>query len=104
MSLTWTQILITLVLAIPLVYVYKLSEEASKDDDREKDDDKPDNDNDTEMATNLVPNTNSLAPLPPPRDDPFTQDQLKEFDGTDSSKPIYISIKGMYSLGSCCSD
>ncbi|KAG2135472.1 cytochrome b5 [Suillus clintonianus] len=32
--------------------------------------------------------------LDPPKDDPFTLDQLKEFDGSDSSKPIYVSIKG----------
>ncbi|KAI0338290.1 progesterone binding protein [Trametopsis cervina] len=32
--------------------------------------------------------------LAPPKDDPFTQEQLKEFDGSDSSKPIYVAIKG----------
>ncbi|KAG2342830.1 cytochrome b5 [Suillus weaverae] len=32
--------------------------------------------------------------LDPPKDDPFTLDQLKEFDGSDNSKPIYVSIKG----------
>jgi len=32
--------------------------------------------------------------LEPPRDDPFTLEQLKEFDGSDLSKPIYVSIKG----------
>ncbi|KAK7014397.1 putative steroid-binding protein 3 [Favolaschia claudopus] len=32
--------------------------------------------------------------LAPPKDDPFTLVQLKEFDGSDSSKPIYVSIKG----------
>ncbi|KAG1752853.1 cytochrome b5 [Suillus lakei] len=32
--------------------------------------------------------------LDPPKDDPFTLDQLKQFDGSDSSKPIYVSIKG----------
>ncbi|KAJ6573150.1 cytochrome b5 [Mycena vulgaris] len=32
--------------------------------------------------------------LAPPKDDPFTLAQLKEFDGSDSSKPIYVSIKG----------
>jgi membrane-associated progesterone receptor component len=32
--------------------------------------------------------------LLPPRDDPFTLESLKEFDGTDPSKPIYVSIKG----------
>ncbi|KAJ7232644.1 progesterone binding protein [Mycena haematopus] len=32
--------------------------------------------------------------LAPPKDDPFTLAQLKEFDGSDPSKPIYVSIKG----------
>jgi len=32
--------------------------------------------------------------LLPPRDDPFTLGQLKEFDGSDPEKPIYVSIKG----------
>ncbi|KLO15372.1 progesterone binding protein [Schizopora paradoxa] len=31
--------------------------------------------------------------LAPPRDDPFTVEQLKEFDGSDESKPIYVAIK-----------
>ncbi|KAJ6480478.1 cytochrome b5 [Mycena vitilis] len=32
--------------------------------------------------------------LAPPKDDPFKLAQLKEFDGSDPSKPIYVSIKG----------
>ncbi|ETW81204.1 hypothetical protein HETIRDRAFT_46209 [Heterobasidion irregulare TC 32-1] len=32
--------------------------------------------------------------LAPPKDDPFTLDQLKQFDGSDPSKPIYVAIKG----------
>ncbi|KAJ7642861.1 progesterone binding protein [Mycena rosella] len=32
--------------------------------------------------------------LAPPKDDPFTLAQLAPFDGSDSSKPIYVSIKG----------
>ncbi|KAI0035468.1 progesterone binding protein [Vararia minispora EC-137] len=32
--------------------------------------------------------------LAPPKDDPFTLEQLKVFDGSDPSKPIYVSIKG----------
>ncbi|KAG1751429.1 cytochrome b5 [Suillus paluster] len=32
--------------------------------------------------------------LDPPKDDPFTLEQLKQFDGSDNSKPIYVSIKG----------
>ncbi|KAJ2958017.1 hypothetical protein NQZ79_g6341 [Umbelopsis isabellina] len=29
-----------------------------------------------------------------PKDTPYTLEQLKEFDGSDSSKPIYVAIKG----------
>ncbi|THV06998.1 cytochrome b5 [Dendrothele bispora CBS 962.96] len=32
--------------------------------------------------------------LLPPKDDPFTLEQLKAYDGSDPSKPIYVSIKG----------
>lgn len=37
--------------------------------------------------------------LAPPKDDPFTTEELKKYDGTDSSKPILVAIKGapMYS-------
>ena len=32
--------------------------------------------------------------LRPPLDDPYTLEELKQFDGSDPSKPIYVSIKG----------
>ncbi|KAF8149347.1 cytochrome b5 [Crassisporium funariophilum] len=32
--------------------------------------------------------------LAPPKDDPFTTEQLKQYDGTDPSKPILVAIKG----------
>lgn len=32
--------------------------------------------------------------LAPPKDDPFTLEQLKEFDGSNADKPIYVAIKG----------
>lgn len=32
--------------------------------------------------------------LPPPKDDPFTQEDLKAFDGTNPDQPIYVAIKG----------
>ncbi|KAI0364428.1 progesterone binding protein [Pilatotrama ljubarskyi] len=34
------------------------------------------------------------ANLAPPKDDPFTVEQLKQYDGSDPSKPIYVAIKG----------
>ncbi|KAI0929841.1 hypothetical protein AcV5_006700 [Taiwanofungus camphoratus] len=32
--------------------------------------------------------------LAPPKDDPFTLEELKQYDGSDGSKPIYVAIKG----------
>lgn len=32
--------------------------------------------------------------LAPPKDDPFTLEQLKEYDGKTGGKPIYVAIKG----------
>lgn len=32
--------------------------------------------------------------LLPPKDDPFTQEQLKAYDGSNPDSPIYVAIKG----------
>ena len=32
--------------------------------------------------------------MAPPKDDPFTTEELKQYDGSDSSKPILMAIKG----------
>ena len=45
----------------------------------------------TESKPVMQPPRTDLAP---PKDDPFTMEQLKEFDGADLSKPIYVAIKG----------
>lgn len=34
--------------------------------------------------------------LAPPKDDPFTLEQLKVYDGKTEGKPIYVAIKGVY--------
>ena len=34
------------------------------------------------------------ADLAPPKDDPYTPEQLAEYDGKDPSKPILVAIKG----------
>ena len=33
--------------------------------------------------------------LAPPKDDPYTTEELKQYDGSDSTKPIYVAIKGL---------
>jgi len=40
----------------------------------------------------MQPPSESLAD---PLDVPYTQEQLREFDGSDPSKPIYVAIKGI---------
>ncbi|TFK19270.1 progesterone binding protein [Coprinopsis marcescibilis] len=32
--------------------------------------------------------------LDPPKDDPYTPEELAKYDGTDASKPIYVALKG----------
>ena len=32
--------------------------------------------------------------LAPPKDDPYTPEELKEYDGSTPGKPIYVAIKG----------
>ena len=32
--------------------------------------------------------------LDPPKNDPFSQRDLAQYDGSDDTKPIYVSIKG----------
>ncbi|PKI85322.1 hypothetical protein MVES_000317 [Malassezia vespertilionis] len=38
----------------------------------------------------------STTPTQPPKDDPFTPEELAHFDGTDESKPVYVAVKGMF--------
>ncbi|KAI1794252.1 cytochrome b5-like heme/steroid binding domain-containing protein [Ganoderma leucocontextum] len=50
--------------------------------------DKPDSASETKSV--MQPPRTDLAP---PKDNSFTVEQLKHFDGTDPSKPIYVAIK-----------
>ncbi|KAF7327026.1 hypothetical protein MKEN_00277500 [Mycena kentingensis (nom. inval.)] len=54
-----------------------------------------DTDPDAKPRTIMQPAREDLAP---PKDDPYTLEQLKEFSGADPSKPIYLSIKGSYAI------
>ncbi len=42
----------------------------------------------------LVPSHLPLRPRSPPKDDPFTAEQLAQYNGSDASKPVYVAIKG----------
>lgn len=46
-----------------------------------------------EKSSVMQPERTDLAP---PKDDPFTQDELKAYDGKDESKPVYVAIKGTF--------
>lgn len=80
-------------LALPAAYVYhrlflKREPEAQappEQPEEKKEEEKP-------KTIMQPPNTN----LAPPKDDPFTLEQLREFDGSTPDKPIYVAIKGMY--------
>lgn len=45
------------------------------------------------LKTMMQPPKGDLAP---PKDDPFTTDQLKEHDGSNTENPIYVAIKGLF--------
>jgi hypothetical protein len=38
------------------------------------------------------------ADLAPPKDDPYTPEELKQYDGSDPTKPILVAIKGSFSF------
>lgn len=46
----------------------------------------------------------STHPTHPPKDDPFTEEELSQYNGADSSKPVYVCIKGDYSQALRCSE
>lgn len=45
----------------------------------------------TELKSVMQPARTDLAP---PKDDPITVAELRQYDGSDPSKPIYVAIKG----------
>jgi hypothetical protein len=52
----------------------------------------------TNGADSKPPTAGAMQPpndhLAEPLDAPYTQEQLREFDGSEPSKPIYVAIKG----------
>lgn len=84
--------LYALLLSLPLAffyhrYIYSSGYPATRPENKEAySKDKP-------LKTIMQPPREDLAP---PKDDPFTLEQLKEFDGSVASKPIYVAIKGAY--------
>jgi hypothetical protein len=67
----------------------RLSESGSEAGDKEQEDQE-----EKEEAKSIM--QPARTDLEPPKDTPFTQAELKQFDGSDESKPIYVAIKGEY--------
>jgi len=101
---------LTLALAFLLVLPFLTSDPNKPDHDalvgdkRENNSSSGRDDTATNTATSrTTTNTIMQAPredLPPPKDDPFTLEELKAFDGSDASKPVYVAIKGTLSSSS----
>ncbi len=86
----FTTILKVALLALPAVYVYrrlylKSAPQAPAETTEEKKEEE-------KTKTIMQPPRDDLAP---PKDDPYTLEQLEQYDGTNADKPIYVAIKGM---------
>ena len=79
-----SQLSILVLLAAPVLYYLYLYQPAPKtqpaSDGAKK-----------ETQTVMQPENPNLLP---PQDTPFTLAELKQFDGSDATKPIYVAIKG----------
>ena len=98
-------LLYSLALAIPIIYIFvgyyfkpaKLDTQKSTTESKETSEEVSES---QKPATEEKPKKSIMQAenpdLAPPKDDPFTLEQLRDYDGSDSSKPIYVAIKGMY--------
>lgn len=82
-------LLLALALLLPLVRLY-LQRRAKPEPIQTKQVSEFDSEK-TEPKSVMQPARDDLSP---PKDDPITLEQLKQYDGSDSSKPIYVAIKG----------
>lgn len=85
----FSTILKAALLALPVAYIYyhlylKPTAQAPPQEPEEK------KEQEEQKTIMQAPRTD----LAPPKDDPFTLEQLREFDGSTSDKPIYVAIKG----------
>lgn len=78
-----------LVLTLPLILYHRLTPNPKS---AAKPASAPQGDKDEKKNTTMM--QPERTDLDPPKDDPFTQEQLKAYDGTDASKPVYVAIKG----------
>ncbi len=83
-----------LTLAFPLVIFYYCLTADSKTEIKLAS--APQGDKDEKRSTTIM--QSERTDLEPPKDDPFTQEQLRAYNGTDPSKPVYLAIKGTFVL------
>ena len=95
LSLDLYQLLIAIALAIPLAFFFtrfnaqpSIIDESQEPYRRRPPQQKP-------AITMQAPRTSgSLGPIEPPRDDKYTREQLKQYDGTGADGKIYVAVKG----------
>ena len=77
-----------LALVIPAVYIFyrRHSSPIVTEVPTEEDNKRP-------LKSIMQPAREDLAP---PKDDPYTTEQLKQYDGSDPTKPILVAIKGKF--------
>lgn len=82
---------LALVIPVAALYQYLRASDTKPEPEMES---KSDGDSEEKSggATIMQP---ERSDLPAPKDDPFTQDELKAFDGSDPDTPIYVAIKGI---------
>jgi len=94
MTLSFGQLaLYGLTLAFPLILYHRLTAYPKLE---AKPAPAPQGDKDEKKSTTIM--QPERTDLDPPKDDPFTQEQLKAYNGTDTSKPVYVAIKGTIRL------
>lgn len=84
-------ILIAALLAIPAIVIYRIAFSTRTTTSSNQEPTETEKKTEEESKTIMQPARDDLQP---PKDDPWTLQQLKEFDGSDPSKPIYVAIKG----------
>ena len=88
-------VLYAIVLAFPIAALFNHLTDKDTEPERSSAPEKESNDSSNQEKKSAPTIMQPERPdLPPPKDDPFTQEELRAFDGSDPNKPIYVAIKG----------
>ena len=101
-------VLYALALVVPLAVLYQYLKDDGKDTNTEEKDPEPEKESKSSSSKREEKSASGStsimqaerSDLPAPKDDPYTQDELKAFDGSDPAKPIYVAIKGTHPCSS----